>query len=860
MLSDPNSRHFISKLPSSSPTLFGREKELALLDDAWDNRTCRLLQFIAWGGVGKTGLVTSWLLNRMADGSFNDVAVYAWSFYSQGASDQRQGSADLFLVDILKWFGEDKTKLPQSPHDRGRLLADHLRRQRTLLILDGLEPLQYPPGELEGQLKDQGLRVLLREIAANQPGLCIITSRIAVKDVEQFLGKAARLVPLEQLSDPAGAELLTSLGVKGLPKELEAASAEFKGHALALRLLGNYLAAVHKGDVRRRDKVAKHLELSEKDGRHARRVMDAYVHWLGADSPEMALLLLVGLFDRPAPIGALEALFGNSHFTKLVWRQLIFKFDWRLVWGIWKFRKLIRALRKCNSDKLKLAVKHLADLSLIVAHETNDNVSNQYFPGLEGITSLDAHPLVREHFGARFEKDHPDAWRQCHAALYSYYKALPEKEFPDTLEEMEPLFAAVAHGCRAGMYNEAEYEVYWKRILRENDYINSKLGAFGSDLTVLAWFFERPWDKPAESLTEHRKAVVLSWAGFSLRALGRLGEAAQPMKASTEMAAKNGDWENAASGASTLSELYLSLGDLRQAVAFGQQSVEYADKSGDGFEKESDRTTYADALHQSGLLEEAARHFAEAEAMQRERQPGYEYLYSLGGFQYCDLLLSKAQPPAPLKGEPKPVPPSEPSDVEVPTTLHQWVPPLGAAEACEANGGAGAERQGAIEEVIRRAKQTLEWAKENRASLLSHALDHLTLGKAYHLSSTHTPTDDNKAAASHHLDTAVAGLRKAGAQEFISLGLLARAAWHRHCGAYAAAATDLAEVEEIASAGGMKLYLCDYHLEMARLQQAKGEVAAAKVHTEQAARMVEEMGYHRRDGEVAALRAALSNP
>ncbi|MBK6995841.1 MAG: hypothetical protein IPH31_13250 [Lewinellaceae bacterium] len=36
-------------------------------------------------------------------------------------------------------------------------------------------------------------------------------------------------------------------------------------------------------------------------------------------------------------------------------------------------------------------------------------------------------------------------------------------------------------------------------------------------------------------MTEHDQAVVLSWAGYGLRGLGRLREAAEPMKASTEI-------------------------------------------------------------------------------------------------------------------------------------------------------------------------------------------------------------------------------------------------------------------------------------------------------------------------------------
>lgn len=65
-----------------------------------------------------------------------------------------------------------------SPWDKGRLLAGAIARNRTLLMLDGLEPLQHPPGPQGGQLRAPGVQALLRALAsAGQPGLCVVTTR-----------------------------------------------------------------------------------------------------------------------------------------------------------------------------------------------------------------------------------------------------------------------------------------------------------------------------------------------------------------------------------------------------------------------------------------------------------------------------------------------------------------------------------------------------------------------------------------------------------------------------------------------------------------------------------------------------------
>ena len=60
-------------------------------------------------------------------------------------------------------------------------------------------------------------------------------------------------------------------------------------------------------------------------------------------------------------------------------------------------------------------------------------------------------------------------------------------------------------------------------------------------------------------LTAADQAWLLCEAATRLRALGRLTEALQPMRAGLEMAVQQKDWENAAIYASNLSELELTL-------------------------------------------------------------------------------------------------------------------------------------------------------------------------------------------------------------------------------------------------------------------------------------------------------------
>ena len=125
--------------------------------------------------------------------------------------------------------------------------------------------------------------------------------------------------------------------------------------------------------------------------------------------------------------------------------------------------------------------------------------------------------------------------------------------------------------------------------------------------------------------------------------------------------------------------------------------------------------------------------------------------------------------------------------------------------------------------------------------------------------------------AGEWLEQAVAGLRASGYQYYLPLGLLARAALHRHTRDFARARQDLQEVFDIADGSGMRLHLTDYHLEMARLLVAESlapcppcggrvgdggnsrEAADPAYHIVAAAKLIKETGYHRRDKELEEL-------
>jgi hypothetical protein len=222
--------------------------------------------------------------------------VFGWSFYRQGTTGDIS-SADEFLDAALTWFADPDPRLGTA-WEKGDRLAKLVADRRTLLVLDGLEPLQNPPGPQEGRLREPSLQALLRELASFNTGLCAITTRLSIADIADHEGTSAFRRDLEHLPSDAGAKLLRAPGVKGPEAELRNASDEFSGHCLALTLLGSYLTDAYNGDIRFRKKVSERLAHDVRQGTHARKVMESYQIWFG-DGPEVSVLRILGLFDRP---------------------------------------------------------------------------------------------------------------------------------------------------------------------------------------------------------------------------------------------------------------------------------------------------------------------------------------------------------------------------------------------------------------------------------------------------------------------------------------------------------------------------------------------------------------------------------
>jgi hypothetical protein len=771
----------------------GREAELAALDNAWNEGTVRVFVLHAEGGAGKTRVVAKWLTEVRDDGWRGAQRVFVHSFYSQGSA-----SSELFFEQALAHFGRTGPR-PTDPTEQGRTLARLLIEQNGLMVLDGIEPLQHPPSFDQGRLKDPAIGSLLLSLSAGRMsdsadgGLCVVTSRQPVVELKSRTGRTVIQQPLDRLDAAAGAALLQQLEVRGPEQELREAVDEAHGHAYSLMLLGTYLRnATDDHEIRRRHEIPLLDEDENAEHRyHARHMFEAYVRHLGEESPEVTVLRLLGFFDRPAE-EKLLAVLRESDEPGL--------------------NALSAPLRKLSSVDSRRVLRRLNDLRLIDLP-------------IAPAPPIDSHPLLREYFAEQLRTHLPEAWRAGHRRLFEHLCRTTEHR-PNTLIGLQPLYQAVAHGCLAGLHQQALSAVYIDRIQRGGKFYSTRqLGSIAADLRAMEGFFITPWTRLASTVPPAVQAWLLNETSFRLKALGRLTEAVESIRLGLERLVADKNWREAAVSGSILCDLEITRGEIQAAVIAGEQSVAHADRVRDPFQKISRRATLADALNQAGRRIEARRLFEEAEALQGELQPRFPLLYSQAGFQYYELLLSEAD------------------RATWRCCLDLQFDPNGETHLSQnrsATFGASV--------VIERASQILDWNKLNESPLIDFARTRLILARAMFYKA-YPATSTIPQAAFEYSESALTGLRDSHHIDKVPHGLLTRAWLHFLSGDKQGCRGDLDEAWEIAERGPMPLFQADILLYRARLFHDRAALAEAR-------RLIEKHGYHRRDEELADAEAA----
>ena len=258
-----------------------RQNELSRLCElvtSSNGNASRVVTITAIGGVGKSCLCRALIEQQEIPARFSRAIWF--SFY-----EARVESEEHFLHEVLvhgfDWH-DGGTPLEGSK-EAGRLrraLCEELDRHKSLLVLDGLEVIQHtddPDAPTYGDIKPAWNEVekLLRHLLNSPPSVCVVTSRVPLRKLENLRGYHNLSLDLFEPND--GAQLLFSLGVTGNTKALEACAEILGGHALSLVAAGRLMARRRIAADRSSELIGEpKLFRSTSEGERVKRICDWY--------------------------------------------------------------------------------------------------------------------------------------------------------------------------------------------------------------------------------------------------------------------------------------------------------------------------------------------------------------------------------------------------------------------------------------------------------------------------------------------------------------------------------------------------------------------------------------------------------
>jgi tetratricopeptide (TPR) repeat protein len=570
----------------------GRKEMLDTITQWYKNPEVRIGGLIGWGGVGKSALVRKWYDSLKAN-KIRPDGIFWWGFY-------RNASLEQFLNALLRYVsgGQIEPDTIKSTWEKADRIKEYIGWGAYLIILDGLEQMQEgKSGDEFGKMNHPEFTELLHYLAEVQKGLCLITTRYRLKDLDEWYNRGYENRLLLDLSIHDALLMLKKRGVKGSDDDIKEVVERYKGHALSLTLLAGYLKKFYDRDIKKAPQV-KFVLGDKKRFEDVNKLLQRYAEKMSG--AERVFLNIFSLFRQEVTERDFEGVFHKKiedstcndilvEMSELDFKELIIGLvDWRLI--------------SCDEMKKLYTI----------------------------------HPLIKGYFESDFsEKDK----KLCHKRIYKYFGEYAPEE-AETLKEMQPLFEQVYHGCAAGLYDEVFNHVYWEKIKRREDYfITRKLGAWETDLSIAKTFF------PEGDLSQMplvSKKIDQSWllnaAGLALLNTGRSKEAKVALLLSAEIIRGLKDWKEISMRHQNLADLQFRTGELESGLESAKKALEMAEEAkSDGYILFS-KGYLGWVLYLLGRTEEAEKEFGKADEL--EGDISGNRLYSGRGVFYADFLMS----------------------------------------------------------------------------------------------------------------------------------------------------------------------------------------------------------------------------
>jgi WD40 repeat protein/transcriptional regulator with XRE-family HTH domain len=225
------------------PSFYGREEELATLEQWIVQERCRVVSVLGLGGIGKSALAVR-VMHRVAA----HFEVVLWR------SLRDAPGCEALLDECLQVLApQPLPDLPDSLEGRLHLLMEQLRARRALLVLDNLEML-LEEGEGMGHMRAgyEGYGRLLRRVAQTEHQSCLLlTSREKPTDLVSLEGSRTpvRALRLSGLEREAGEQLLEEREMVGTASGREQLIERYGGNPLALKIVSQTIVELFGGEI-----------------------------------------------------------------------------------------------------------------------------------------------------------------------------------------------------------------------------------------------------------------------------------------------------------------------------------------------------------------------------------------------------------------------------------------------------------------------------------------------------------------------------------------------------------------------------------------------------------------------------------
>jgi tetratricopeptide (TPR) repeat protein len=486
-----------------------------------------IYELVAMGGMGKSALTWYWLTQDVltaSDPKFDGVMW--WSFYESDSSFPK------FVDQALAYITGEPINAEQlsSTYDRAQELRRQLQSKRVVFVLDGVErqlrdyaSLDAPyqsndatdrPREMRECIDPNGAR-LLRDLAAGATrAKVLLTTRLAVSDLEDRAGDALAAVlkrELNELGRDDSVVFMRAQGVKkGTSAEIATACEVYGYHPLSLRLLSGLIArdARTPGDVAAAPRHDVHDDLIQRQHHVLEQSFNAL------RKRERALISRIAAFRGPMSFEALEI-----------------------------FRNPGERMR------FEAALTNLQERGLL----QRDLTRNRY----------DLHPIVRHYCYYRLNDK-----VGVHTRLRDYFAntPLPFNEHPRNIEDLQQVIELYHHIVCSGSYDSAWFLL--SHHLAEP--LQFRFGAYQVIIELVRALFPDGEDQLPRLTEGKSKAWALAELANMYSVLGKPRDAVQLLRRGEKWTHTD---ESQANLLDNLASQQIRLGDLAAADQSLQRSM-----------------------------------------------------------------------------------------------------------------------------------------------------------------------------------------------------------------------------------------------------------------------------------------------